>query len=183
MISKHIEWLARIEPVIVHPHCYTVGKSQDCFSCELHKNKTCNSPRGLCAREYPNHKRGCPNYNKKEGCPTDVLMFDMVYDLFEPVYAIYNMFDFGGHIERMREKHPKWSQRQLECCLYWQGSARKELRKRIAVFKAEFTEYTIIVVPEAMGVNVTETMKNIGIELEWPPRTITYQIAFAALAQ
>jgi len=30
---------------------------------------------------------------------------------------------------------------------------------------------------EANGVNVTATMKKIGIELEWPPREYAYQVA------
>jgi len=36
-------------------------------------------------------------------------------------------------------------------------------------------------VPEAMGVNVTETMKRVGIELEWPPVNVAYQIALAGI--
>ena len=37
----------------------------------------------------------------------------------------------------------------------------------------------VLYCPEAMGVNVTETMKNVGIILEWPPETVTYQIVIA----
>lgn len=32
--------------------------------------------------------------------------------------------------------------------------------------------------PEAMGVNVSLTMKNAGLILEWPPRNIVHKIAF-----
>ncbi len=174
-----IKWIIQVKPVIVYPHCYIVEKKQDCFKCDFYEFKTCKSPRGLCVKAYYNHKKGCPNYNKKEGCPPCSLLFNEVYDPLKPVYAIYNIFDFKNHIERMKVKHLKWSQRQLECCLYWQGKARKQLRERIEIFEAIFKEYVITNCPEGMGVNVTKTMKNVGIEIEWPPRNVTYQIAFA----
>lgn len=34
-----------------------------------------------------------------------------------------------------------------------------------------------IYVPEACGVDVTATMKLIGIDLEWPPVNVAYQVA------
>ena len=134
----------------------------------------------LCVRPYPNHKNGCPNYAKKKGCPPGVPMFDSFYDTSKPIYAIYNKFDFKEHVDRMIEKHPDWSRRQLECCLYWQGTARKKLKERIEIFKMiAHRKYVVNTVPEAMGVNVTETMKRVGVELEWPPISVTYQIAMA----
>ena len=136
----------------------------------------------LCVRPYPNHKNGCPNYGKKKGCPPGVPMFDKFYDLSKPIYAIYNKFDFKGHVERMKVKHSSWSKRQLECCLYWQGTARKNLKERIEIFgRLTARRYVVNTVPEAMGVNVTETMKRVGIELEWPPVYMTYQIAMAGM--
>ncbi|MEE9510402.1 MAG: hypothetical protein V3V81_07910 [Candidatus Bathyarchaeia archaeon] len=136
----------------------------------------------LCVRPYPNHTKGCPNYGKKKGCPPNVSMFDVFYNLSKPIYAIYNVFDFGMHVNRMEYKHPDWSKRQLECCLYWQGTARKELKERTEAFKRLADErYVVNTVPEAMGVNVTETMKRVGIELEWPPVNVTYQVAMAGI--
>jgi hypothetical protein len=35
--------------------------------------------------------------------------------------------------------------------------------------------------PEAMGVDITSTMSSIGIELEWPPKNITYQVSIAGV--
>lgn len=136
----------------------------------------------LCVRPYPNHKKGCPNYGRKKGCPPGVPMFDSFYDLSRPIYAIYNIFDFKGHVDRMRAKHPDWSKRQLECCLYWQGTARKKLKERIEIFKRLAGErYVVNAVPEAMGVNVTETMKRVGVELEWPPINVAHQVAMAGM--
>ena len=158
-MSTNMEGIIEVKPVIIRP---------------VHN---------LCVRPYLNHKRGCPNYGKKKGCPPGVPMFDSVYDLTRPVFAIYNIFDFKGHVDRMREKHPDWSKRQLECCLYWQGTARKKLKELIEIFKKLVPVgtgwYSITTVPEAMGINVTETMKRVGIELEWPPVNVAYQIAMA----
>lgn len=142
-----------------------------------------SSIRSLCLRPYPNHKKGCPNYGKKKGCPPNAPMFDSVYDLSKPIYAIFTVFDFKEHVERMKGKHPDWSKRQLECCLYWQGTARKNLKEQVKVFKslAPDEKYNVTTAPEAMGVNVTETMKRAGIELEWPPVNVAYKIAFAGI--
>lgn len=175
------EWIVQVDPIIIYPDCYKAGRKQDCFNCELSRKKACDSPRGLCVREYHNHKKGCPNYNKKNGCPPNLPMLDEVYDLSKPIYAIYNIFDFKGHVDRMKERHPHWSKRQLENCLYWQGSARKKLKERIKIVEGIFIDCTAILCPEGMGVQVTETMKKVGIELEWPPYSVTYQIALAGL--
>lgn len=167
IMSTKLEGIIEVNPVIIRP---------------IHS---------MCLIPYPNHKKGCPNYGKKKGCPPGVLMFDRFYDLSKSIYAIYNKFDFKGYINRMREKHPDWSKRQLECCLYWQGTARKRLKERIEIFKKladcinlfPYGRYVVNTVPEAMGVNVTETMKRVGIELEWPPVNVAYQIALAGISK
>lgn len=157
IMSTNIEGIIEVRPVIMGRH-------------------------DLCLRPYPNHKNGCPNYGTKKGCPPGVPMFDSFYDLSKSIYAIYNVFDFKGHVDRMKVKHPNWSKRQLDCCLYWQNTARKKLKEKINefIFLAD-ERYVVNTVPEAMGVNVTETMKKIGIELEWPPGNVAYQIAMAGI--
>ncbi len=137
------------------------------------------SMRGLCKKAYPNHKNGCPNFNKREDCPPKVPLIWQVLNLEKPVYAIWNVFDFSGHTFRMREKHPEWTERQVDCCLYWQGTARKQLKTEIETFSRLKGAHTILTTPEACGINITETMKSIGINLEWPPKTVTYQVAIA----
>lgn len=138
------------------------------------------SVRRLCVAEYPGHPKGCPNYGKKKGCPPNVPVFDKIYDLSQPVYAIYNRFDIGTHMARMRAKHPDWSERQVRCCLYWQNGARIENDKHIALFLQSHLDYETETCPEAMGVDVTATMERSAIILEWPPRVFAYQIALAA---
>jgi predicted metal-binding protein len=140
------------------------------------------SVRRLCYKPYHNHPNGCPNYGKKEGCPPGAEFYHNVYDLSEPVYAICNAFDIKSHIDNMRELHPKWSEYQLRCCLYWQTGARRHLGIHIKEFYREYgTLYHAETCPEAMGVDLVSTMAKVGIKLIFPPTEIAYQIALAAI--
>jgi hypothetical protein len=134
--------------------------------------------RGLCAKPYPNHKFGCPNWGKCERCPPKSPLIEDVFDFTKPIYAVYNVFNFKAHVDKMKAKHHDWSELQLKCVLYWQGSARKKLKERVFAFLKENRGLTACFTPEGGGVNVTSTMKDVGIHLEWPPVNITYQIAF-----
>ena len=137
--------------------------------------------RGLCCLPYEGHPKGCPNFGKAERCPPQAPKFEDVVDLSKPVYAIVNSFDIAAHVERMRARHPDWSERQLLNCLYWQGTARKALRKEIKSFLAEHPDYEAHETPEAMGVNVTATLAAVGVALEWPPRKVAMQVAIAGI--
>jgi len=136
--------------------------------------------RGLCARAYPLHPKGCPRFGKKPGCPPDAPQLAEAFDLSRPCFAIITVFDFAGHVARMRAAHPDWSERQVTCCLYWQPGARKALDAEIAAFVVEHPDMQVNRCPEALGVNVTATLAGAGVELEWPPTTRTVQVALAA---
>lgn len=137
--------------------------------------------RSLCIKPYPGHSKGCPNFGKKQGCPPGAAKFDEVYDLSKPVYAIINKYDFKAHTERMRQLHPAWSDKQVRCCLYWQPAARKQLVIATKSFLEKHKGYHVETCPEAMGINITSTLATVGIVLEWPPETITYQVALAGI--
>ena len=137
--------------------------------------------RGMCKLPYPNHPRGCTNFHRRDDCPPKAPVIYETLNLMEPVYAIFNVFDFAFHVKKMRDKHPKWSDRQVQCCLYLQPKARKYLREKIKIFKSKFPDLAIISTPEAQGVNLTATTCNAGIDLEWPPETVTYQIVLAGV--
>lgn len=62
--------------------------------------------RSLCRERYPNHPRGCLNWNKKKGCPPKAKMIDKILDMNKPIFAIYNKYPFGEHVQRMKNKHP-----------------------------------------------------------------------------
>lgn len=98
--------------------------------------------------------------------------------------VIWTTFPFGKHVTKMQFKHPEWSKRQLECCLYWQGTARKELRAEVGRFVLETSEkWLVFFIPEAHGVNVTATMAALGHSLEWPPVHMTHHVAIAVAAK
>ena len=137
------------------------------------------SVRGLCCKAYPLHPKGCPNFNKKQGCPPQALLIGELLDPSAPVWAVWNVFDFAVHVAKMREAHPDWSERQLACCLYWQPKARAALRNEIRVFLDSHSGLGVVACPEACGVNMTATMQGIGVALEWPPVTKALQIVLA----
>lgn len=141
--------------------------------------------RRICRQPYPNHPKGCPNFGAKEGCPPQALIFDKVYDLDVPVFAVINSCDMHVHVACMEQRNPDWTDRQLKCVLYWQASARKELERKINEVLKEYPEckgkgYGFEMCPEAMGVNITETLDEVGIELEWPPVIVARQVALLA---
>ncbi len=159
------------------------------------------SVRSLCKKPYPGQSNGCPNFNCKNGCPPNAPLFDKIFDLSDSIFVIYNIFDLDSHIKRMKKLHPEWTDKQAGCSRYWQTTARKQLSSEINRFMLEHrseknlyyavTPYNgiekdlllshraIFSPPEAMGVDLDATMRNLGIVLEWPPVTKTYQIALA----
>lgn len=141
------------------------------------------SVRGLCCKPYEGHTKGCPNFKKQDRCPPKVPIFDAYFDIDLPVFAIVNEFNLKKHCERMLKKHPHWSDRQTKCVLYWQNTARKQLFSKIRTVlnNQKFKGYESTWCPEGMGVDVTQTMKDVGILLEWPPENIVRQIALIAI--
>lgn len=139
------------------------------------------SVRDLCYRPYPNHPKGCPNYGKRGFCPPKCPQIEDWFDILEGFWVVWIIFDFATHRRNMRRKHPDWSQRQIDCCLYWQGTANKMLREEVAdmeyYLEGRGGDWHVTFCPEAMGVNVTATMKNLGVKLEWPPETVVYKVA------
>ena len=140
----------------------------------------------LCKKPYYNHPYGCPNFNTRLTYPTLALPLYDIISNSKPIYVIWNIFPFKQHIERMKKMHPDWSNRQLECCLYWQRTARKQLKLEVSKFLEDRTwflkDIKIIWIPEACSVNITKTMEQIDLILEWPPKIVTYQVALAGIS-
>jgi predicted metal-binding protein len=132
--------------------------------------------RTACCLPYGGHRKGCPNFAKRETCPPLHPLFGEMFDESLPVYAAIYIFDLASHVIRMQEMHPSWSKRQLECCLYWQAGARKRLRA-IVDFSDLMRERIVDYVPEAGGVNVNATLEQVGIKLEWPPKNTVHLVA------
>lgn len=157
--------------------------------------------RGLCAKPYPRHPRGCPNYGKpgRIQCPPLAPELGHLFDLTAPAFAVWNVFDLWGHVQRMSRAHPEWSLGQVYNARYWQAGARKVLQAELEAFwkahpelahgrfagwsevirnKGHASLWDATTCPEAMGLDVTATLAGIGIVLEWPPVTTALQVAF-----
>lgn len=134
--------------------------------------------RDWCKMPYPGHKSGCPNYNHRSDCPPKVETIENYFDLTKDVHAVVCQFNLKEHIEKMRLKHPNWSERQLKCVLYWQPRVRKELKEMIKQYSLALPGSISTTCPEAMGVNVIKTMKKIGLPIHPRPQDIVYKIGF-----
>jgi predicted metal-binding protein len=176
------DYYIKVNPVIIYPICIKLGQNQDCFNCRYQKSNVCKSPKSLCVKPYHGHKKGCPNYGKYTLCPPDAPMFDEIFDMTKDIYCVYYAYDIKSHMEKMKKKHPDWSDRQLRNVLYWQGTAKKLHREKIKEFLKEYEPLGYEVIsPEATGVDATKTLENAGIILEWPPKNKSYRIAFAGV--
>ncbi|HDY87830.1 MAG TPA: hypothetical protein ENH82_06895 [bacterium] len=127
--------------------------------------------RDWCLFPYPNHPKGCPNYNYKKTCPPQVKVVDKVFDLNKDVWFAIIRFDLVAHMNRMKDKHPNWSERQCKCVLYWQEKVKKELRLLVENF-IMFKEYIWTDCPEAMGVNVFKTFRRLNIPISIHPEIV-----------
>jgi predicted metal-binding protein len=133
--------------------------------------------RGLCRQAYPGHPKGCPNFSRREGCPPAAALLGELIDLQQEVLAAYVAVDLAGHVAAMQTRHPHWSDAQLYCCLYWQGSAKAALKRLVEHHLSCHEGLKAVYCPEGSGVNVTTTLAQAGIHLEWPPRSVAYKVA------
>ena len=137
--------------------------------------------REWCKLPYINHPHGCPNYGNRDICPPDSPLFEDIVKA--PYYLIVIRYDLKSHIERMKNKHPNWSERQLRCCLYWQNTAKKMLKSKINRF-VKSLDFNYIILdginspsPEATGVNLFTTANLVGIKLKTYPKDYVYKMA------
>jgi len=72
----------------------------------------------------------------------------------------------------MKELHPKWSDKQARCVLYWQSSVRKKLLAEAKTFLKNNTDLILIEIPEANGVNVFRTCEKANSILERNPKKL-----------
>lgn len=133
--------------------------------------------REWCKLPYPDHPKGCPNYNNKDGCPPSAPYISEVADLSKPVLFAIVTFDLQSHIQKMLEVNPNWSERQARCCLYWQNGIRKELidYSKYVCFLNPGTVYDIC--PEAKGVNVIKTVLKARGQIEINPTKFVRKIS------
>ena len=139
-----------------------------------------NRARDWCKLSYPDHPKGCPNYNKKRGCPPQAPFIGDYFDLTKNHYFVVVQFDLGSHINRMKARHRNWSDRQARCVLYWQGSVNKTLREECELYALQ-RELIYNLCPEAMGVNVIKTCKAFGIPIKPRPTDTVFKVGMLGI--
>lgn len=145
---------------------------------DLSMRDLCRTPYGQDKNGRCTHPKGCPNYGHRDICPPNAPIFSDVFNMRKPFFAVWVIFSLAAHRRKMRLKHPDWRRCRLDCCLYWQGGVNKRLhtevnKNLIKKYKARRVTYC----PEAMGINVTQTMALAGINLQWPPKTKVIKVA------
>lgn len=136
--------------------------------------------REWCRLPYPDHPRGCPNYNHKSGCPPMVAKIESFIDLDKKVLLVVEPFDLAGYINVMRSKHPLWSDRQLRNVLYWQGHVNKVLSTECSLL-AKRIGGVWTTCPEAMGVDVIRTVRRFGIPIKPRPTDWVFKIGLVGM--
>lgn len=119
-----------------------------------------------CKLPYPNHPKGCPNYGKAAKCPPQAPWVHHYFNIKRPMYLVHSEFYLSEHVAEMKRKHPKWSDLQARCVLYWQSRSRKQMKKRVAEAVKILRANRITACPEAMGVNVFATALKSGLKLD-----------------
>jgi hypothetical protein len=126
--------------------------------------------RDWCLFPYPGHPKGCPNYGKHKACPPNASMLDEYFDKRRPVSFVVARFDLAEHEKRMMERNSGWSRRQARCVLYWQGSVRSRLKKKVMDYMKRVGYDKWSDRPEAMGLNLFRTFYKHGLKLQKDPQ-------------
>jgi hypothetical protein len=110
-------------------------------------------------------------------------LFDQYFDLSRPIYVIYVNFDLVRFFQE-RETKSGVCANQTRRGKAWQGHARRLLRDNIRDFLSFHPGYSVAFNPEAMGVNVNETMARVGVSMTWQdlPESI-HKVALAGIGR
>lgn len=172
----------KVNPIIIYPECILDHGYQDnCFECD--KLYKCLSPRSMCIRPYKNHKYGCPNFGKFPTCPPNIpCMYDQIFDTSD-VYAVVTKFYLEEYFDKRRKNRPDLAEGQIRNIRVWQPIAIKENDYAISEFYQENIDkqdYVATRLLECMGIDVINTMKEVGVEIKFPVEKYAYRIAFVA---
>lgn len=132
--------------------------------------------REWCKLPYPGHSRGCPNYQKSTACPPHAPRIDEWLDFSRPQWLIVTRFDLNGFARRMKRIHPKWSDRQCRCLLYWQPRVQAQLVYACRRLQSVHPGSVFTLVPEAMGVHVIRTAQAFHVPIVTRPRRTVFKV-------
>lgn len=127
-----------------------------------------------CKLPYPNHKNGCPNYNKSPFCPPNSPYYKEKIKKYKNLKLVIASFDFHQYKTKMKQIHPNWTNRQLGNVLYWQSQVKKKLKEYISKLKPDLIlgcgsglgTYSI----ESVGINIIRSLIHLKIEIQVKPK-------------
>ncbi|MFX0132088.1 MAG: DUF2284 domain-containing protein [Candidatus Hodarchaeota archaeon] len=149
-----------------------------------------------CQRSYSGHKKGCPNYGKNPLCPPNSFYFNDIIKKYNYFYLIYAEFEFKEYIEKRKEEHPEWSEKQLKNSRYWQNSIKKILKKTILKILYNNCLHELLILGcgagfndkrlmkfqekiysmESVGINVLSSLRLNGIKAKTHPKDKIYLV-------
>ena len=146
----------------------------------------------------PNFK--CPNYGHSWACPPEAPYLEEKIKQFERFFLIYIKYDVDKEKEKnfrqyefMRAKIEEEISNFIQnntieynaIQILWDGHCRlcEKEGKRCTIDEQLPCRYPdeIRYSMEAIGINVTETVRKIGLEIEWPPRNHIYRFGLICL--
>ena len=125
--------------------------------------------RDYCTLPYPGHPEGCPNYGKRKECPPSAPLVEDFIDLSKPHYFVVYTLDYADTESMDGKLQACWS--------YWHRNMKSILCETIGKFQSDHPGTVFTLHPSAVGVDVLETAKNVGIPLEISPQGTVYRIA------
>lgn len=132
----------------------------------------CPEVQNWCRLPYTTHKNGCMYYGKRDSCPPKAFLLNKISKAPYTLVAI--KFNLEKHIQKLKRKHPNWSDKQARCVWYFQGTLNKRVREECE--RIADKDSIIFYRPEAHGVNVFETCRRIGLRLKRNPQKIVWKI-------
>lgn len=138
---------------------------------EMHSMKEVHK---LCTQEYYQHKKGCPNFGKKLGCPPGLKHISEIVDV-STLHFYFLRFHFQKYIEQKMDRSPGWTNRAYANQRHWQAHLRSQLARRWEeVDQYNYPEYNLCLAPdsycrnpEGHGINVVQTLENHGFKTGW----------------
>jgi hypothetical protein len=130
--------------------------------------------RDYCTLPYPGHPEGCPHFGKRKECPPHAPFLEDFIDLSRPHYFMVAECMYEDVCTK-RLQHGK--EDPEEGWSFWEGYIESVLCERIQEFQQRYPGTIFTLHPSAVGVDVVETARKVGISLEIAPKKIVHKIA------
>ena len=132
-----------------------------------------------CKLPYPGHQLGCPMWDTRPQCPPRAPLVYYVYNLKKPHWLVVARFDLKAHAEEWERRRPHWTERQRRNSRYWQAGVVGRLRDECELQVRGRSGLGYEMIPEAMGINVFQTLRRVGVCLQRRPDMV-HKVALVA---